>query len=200
MRRSGRNLALAACLLCSDLKVKGLASYPGALEPLVSEALRRGYGLLPLPCPETTYLGMGRWGMTKEQYDTAAYRRHCRAILGPFLDAAEALIRGGSRIDAVIGVDGSPSCGVDRTCFGYPGGELAGRAPEVLTADLAERSGAGVLVEELRAALAERGLEIPLVGVDEARPQGADLEELLARAGCTGSKEELKKITKTRNN
>jgi predicted secreted protein len=190
MRRSGRNLAVAACLLCANLKVRGLAAYPGALESLIGEALRRGYGLIPLPCPETTYLGMSRWGMTKEQYDTAAYRRHCRTILEPTLDAMEALLRDGQRIDAVIGVDGSPSCGVSRTCFGYLGGELAGATDlAALTGNLREGPGRGVLMEELMRALGERGLDLPFVGVDEARPEGTDLEELLTRTAVAGTPE-----------
>ena len=33
-------------------------------------------GVIQLPCPEATFLGMRRWGMTREQYDVPAFRRH----------------------------------------------------------------------------------------------------------------------------
>jgi len=81
MKRSKKLVLLAHCILNVNSKVVGLAQYAGALEDLVCGHIRRGSGLIQLPCPETTFLGLKRWGMTREQYDTPFYRSHCRNIL-----------------------------------------------------------------------------------------------------------------------
>jgi predicted secreted protein len=66
---------------------------------------------------------MKRWGMTGEPFGTPADRRHCETLLGPVIDTLRALAEDSCAIECVVGVDGSPSCGVDRTCVGDEGGE-----------------------------------------------------------------------------
>ncbi|WP_051328233.1 hypothetical protein [Desulfatirhabdium butyrativorans] len=83
MKRSRKVVVLCHCLLNANVKVHALATYPGIFPPVVAEFLEPGIGILQLPCPETTFLGLNRWGMTREQYDIPAYRRHCRRILIP---------------------------------------------------------------------------------------------------------------------
>ncbi|MDO8963971.1 MAG: hypothetical protein Q7W30_05685 [Coriobacteriia bacterium] len=165
--RSRRVVVVAHCHLDVATKVHGLADYPGARADLIVPLIEQGVGIIQLPCPEATFLGMRRWGMTRQQYDTPAYRRHCERILGPTIDTLSVLAADGCAIEAVLGVDGSPSCGVDRTCVGYEGGEIeavfAAGDPPVATD--AERS--GVFIEVLRSALGAAGLTVSFHGVDE---------------------------------
>lgn len=163
MKRNGHVVVVAHCLLNVNTKVHGIAKYP-AVHPEVARLVADGVAIVQLPCPEATYLGMKRWGMTREQYDTAAYRRHARTILGPVVDTLDELARDGCEVFEVIGADGSPSCGVDRTCFGWSGGELEQgvEVPEARSV-----AGRGVFIDEFRCLLAERGLEPTFRGVDE---------------------------------
>ncbi len=154
------------CILNVNSKIQGLAFYPGAVEKLVKKYLASGTGMIQLPCPELTVLGLKRWGMTRDQYDTPFYRRHCAAVLTPYVDQITDYIHNGYRIEAVVGVDGSPSCGVHRTCKGYGGG-MIGREP---IPRLEEIEGPGVFIRTLADMLKAQGLSIPFEAIRENDP------------------------------
>ena len=94
--------------------------------------------------------------MTRNQYDTVAYRRHCGEMLRPTLDTLEEFARAGYEIDGVLGIKGSPSCGVTETREGYAGGEVQG------TPACERVAGAGVMMDVLARMFAERGLDVAL--------------------------------------
>lgn len=160
MRRGSKVAVVSHCLLNANAKVHGIASY-ASLNPEALRLIEEGYGFVQLPCPETTFLGLKRWGMTREQYDTAAYRRHCRELLTPVVDTIEELLGDGCAVQ-VVGADGSPSCGISTTCVGWCGGE-----PDQTVAPAQLAPGSGVLMEEFASLLGSRGLDIPFRGVDE---------------------------------
>ncbi len=168
MERSKKLILVAHCILNSNSKVTGLSRYPGALEPLVVDCIRKGLGIVQLPCPELTFLGLKRWGMTREQYDTPMYRKHCRTILEPLVFQIEDYLLNGYSIEEIVGVDGSPSCGVNLTCSGYSGGEL----DEALNqhSNLREVPGKGVMMETLTQLLSEKEIIIPFSAIDENKP------------------------------
>lgn len=181
MQRSGRIVVLAHCILNAHTKVKGLAAYQGALSNVVVPLVTAGVGIVQLPCPENTFLGINRWGMTREQYDVPAFRRHSRSLLEPLVDLLEDHAREGYEILGVVGVDGSPSCGVQCTCEGFKGGEAA--CPGVFeraARDLHMISGEGIFVRTLRKLFEERALKVPLLAVDERAP-GCGAETLLPK-------------------
>jgi len=167
-QRSRRIAILSHCHLNVNTKVHGLAHYRGARTDVVSPLIEAGIGIVQLPCPEATYLGMRRWGMTREQYDVAAYRRHCRQVLAPTIDTLVALADDGCVFEGVFGVNGSPSCGVSRTCVGYEGGEIealfeSGESPRATHAPAR-----GVFMEVLQELCADAGIDLEFRGVDES--------------------------------
>lgn len=163
MKRGKKIAVIAHCLLNSNTKVKGLATYP-AVHPVVATLVANDVGLVQLPCPEAVHLGMCRWGMTKEQYDVPAYHRLCRQLVEPVVDTLTALANDGCEIVGIWGVDGSPTCGGVATCSGYCGGEL-----ELLsTIPRAVRiPGEGILISILREACHRAGLDVVVRAVDE---------------------------------
>lgn len=163
MKRSRKVIVLAHCLLNVNTKVHGLALYP-AVHPDAGGWIGDDVGVVQLPCPEVTFLGMSRWGMTREQYDVPAYRRHCRSLLEPVVDTLAALVRDGCEIVGVWGLDGSPSCGVAETCAGYEGGDLDGvTAPPPWE----HTPGPGVFMAVLQELLEDRGLSVLFAAVPE---------------------------------
>lgn len=162
--RSRKIAVVAHCHLNVNTKVCGLGAYASARTEVIAPLLGADVGIVQLPCPEVTFLGMRRWGMTVEQYDTPAYRRHCRSILESVVDTLQALAEDGCAIEGVIGVDLSPSCGVNKTCAGYAGGELSAGAP---VPGAVELPGRGIFMEEFEALLASAGLNVSFAGVDE---------------------------------
>jgi predicted secreted protein len=166
VNRSRKIVILCHCLLNANAKIAGLAHYGGALLPVVNTYLSSGAGIIQLPCPETTYLGVKRWGMTRDQYDTPYYRRHCRHLLAPYLEQLLDYRHNSYSIEAIVGIDGSPSCGVRFTCEGYCGGMIDPQHPQASR----EVAGQGVFIEELVKMLEENDLVVPFDAINENNP------------------------------
>lgn len=168
--RSKRLVLVCHCVLNQNSKVEGIARYPGTFRPAVDVLLRSEAGLYQLPCPEMMHLGITRWSSVRDQYNAPAFRRHCRALVERVMDELEDYARRGYKIVALIGMDGSPSCGVDFTqeASGEPWG---GRVQSIPSRQYVK--GTAPFIEILRGAAAERGLpEIPCVGLPENEQMG----------------------------
>ena len=165
MQRKRKIVVLAHCLLNVNAKVQGLALYEGAHEKILIPYIRAGTGIIQLPCPETSFIGLQRWGMSKNQYDTINYRNHCRIILVPIVEQLQEYSKNEYEIEAIVGVDGSPSCGVHFHSAGYTGGMVD--QAEQQKKLLHEVEGKGVFMEELTRLLAESNLRIALQAINE---------------------------------
>ena len=131
---------MAHCLLNPLTRVKGL-------EPL--EFSPAG-PTMQLPCPEALYLGTERWAVTRNQLDVPQFRQFCRSLIVHYADLLEMLAKEGVRV-RVVGVAGSPSCGVQTTSFGYAGGR-------VHEAEHEHVPGRGIFMEELIGEMERRGI------------------------------------------
>jgi predicted secreted protein len=148
MERARRIVLVAHCLLNANSRVEGVARYQG-VHPLVAELTERGYGIIQLPCPEVASEGPDRPRKTRAEYDTPSYRALCRGVAEDAARQAAAYDDAGYDVVALIGVDGSPSCGV-RTTSATPNGSTAVEAGETVRV-----SGRGVFMEELADALCD---------------------------------------------
>jgi predicted secreted protein len=172
---------LANCLLNQNAKVCQGANYPGMVHPVVEALRSRGYLLQQLPCPELAFAGVRRWWAVYEQYDTPAYRKHCKQLAEAIAPLIESFIRRGDEV-ILIGLDGSPSTGV-RFTSSQP--QWGGR-PNRPQNDWDIVPGRGIWIEELEKELERRGLpKIPATGwaldmgrFDEAGSR-SDLEQFL---------------------
>ena len=152
MERSRRIVIVAHCILNASSRVEGVAGYQG-VHPLVAELSRRGFGLIQIPCPELASEGLDRPRKTRDEYDTPAYRTHCSHIAEEIAREVGIYVDAGYEVSALVGVDGSPSCGVDTTSAACP--EPPGSTRRV--------SGRGILIEELARRLAPYGLSFAAV-------------------------------------
>jgi predicted secreted protein len=177
-----RKVALIAnCLLNQNAKVCDGARYRGLVSPVVEALVSRGYRLQQLPCPELAFAGARRWWAVYEQYDTPAYRSHCRRLAQAIAPLIEQYLRRGDEV-ILIGLDGSPSTGVRFTSSKPDWGGRPNR-PEDDWEIVPRR---GIWIEELAAELARRGLPpLPATGwaldmgrFDEAGAR-RDLEQFL---------------------
>ena len=139
----------------------------------VSKAVSQGVQLIQLPCPEFIMYGSRRWGHVSEQFDTPYFRQECRRMLEAYLQQlGEYLSNDRFRVRGIVGIDGSPSCGVDYTCYGNWGGNLSDRDDLqdcIATSRLGK--GRGILMDELFKLLAERGMNVPMVGLFADEPE-----------------------------
>jgi uncharacterized protein YbbK (DUF523 family) len=130
--RSKRVVFLSHCLLNENTRYTGGACRPACVREIVEGCLDRDLGMVQMPCPEEH-----AWGGVTKRLLLAAFglRRtflfHLRSILFPlFLLYTKIVYRrlakgvarqigdylaSGYSVAGVVGVDGSPSCGVHTT-------------------------------------------------------------------------------------
>ena len=166
--RNMRVVVVSHCILNPNTKAMGLATVERmeASKRLVELLVSMRVGIVQMPCPEFTYLGPFRPKRTKSHYDSRGFRGHCRSIAVQVLDMVEDFRNAGIETLCLIGVEGSPTCGVSWTSVGF------GRGRKVREM--------GILFEELEKEASRRGLELRLMGLPE-RPKYGDLEQFLKR-------------------
>lgn len=128
----------------------------------LSLAIEQDIQLIQLPCPEFTLYGAKRWGHVSDQFDNIFFRSHCKTILTPIIQQLQEYLATEDFFEVIgmVGVDGSPSCGVDYTCRGKWYGSFEGREDlEETLADCRLEKGPGVFIAVLKEMLEAQGLE-----------------------------------------
>ena len=160
---------VAHCLLNQNSKVGDGAHCAGVYSPMVDVLRAKGWRIEQMPCPELAFAGLNRFWAVREQYDTAAFRRHCRRLSAAVADVIAVRVEQGEDV-VLIGIEGSPSMGVTITSSDPDRG---GR-PEWPDGTAEQVSGEGIFVEELRAALESRGVGFPRVAGETHAIPGHD--------------------------
>lgn len=148
---------IAHCLLNQNAKVEGGALRPALWEPVLDLLREHGWTIRQMPCPELAFGGARRFWGVREQFDTPLYRRHCRRLATLVAAVMAQHVTAGDDV-VLIGIDSSPTMGVDFTCSS----PTWGGKPEIGEDDstlVPEQS--GIFVEELEAELTARGLPLP---------------------------------------
>jgi predicted secreted protein len=177
-RRNKRVIFVAHCILNQNSISDGTADLPAADREIVTLLLNADVGIVQLPCPELRCLGLDRGDeqggsrpvvIENTRIRTAMMRENPAAILdmlvSEVLYQVEQYLRHGFWVMGVVGIDRSPSCGVETTSKND--GEVAGM---------------GLFMESLQRALTEKGFAIPFIGIKSSRPaeSASRIEELLA--------------------
>lgn len=165
--RSRRIAFVCHCLLNANSKVEGLALYAG-IHPLIHRLAEHGVGVVQMPCAEMGACGMRRWGQTREQYDYPAFRNLCARLAEDTRQQVVEYQRCGYEVLGVVGVDGSPTCGVTRSASGDWGGEHAPAAWAEVVSHSRSSAEPGLHISALMAPLAPLGVRF--VAIDETRP------------------------------
>ena len=165
MQRKKNIVIVAHCVLNVNSKVEGLANYQGAMKSLIMDYINDGCGIIQLPCPETTFCGLQRWGMSRNQYDHPNYRRHCRRLLTPVAEQVKMYIENGYSIKEIMCVNGSPSCGLDYSFEGYRGGLVDSSAADPSLIE--KKKLKGIFIDELDKMLTERDIKVKFTAFDE---------------------------------
>src|SRR5207247_9561199 len=74
---------LAHCLLNANAKVDEGARCPGVYSPVIEVLRRKRCTIRQMPCPELAFGGLRRFWAVREQYDTPAFREHCKRLAAP---------------------------------------------------------------------------------------------------------------------
>lgn len=159
VKRSREMVFVSHCVLNANARVEGLSCYAG-VHPVVARLAERGYGVIQLPCPEVVFGGLDRPPLAIEDYDTPEFRTLCAGLAEEAAGTAEIYAHKGMRLVGCLGVEGSPSCGVEITNT-KQGAEGTGSIS-------VRTSGSGVFVQALRDRLEPLGVRF--VGIDAREP------------------------------
>jgi predicted secreted protein len=180
---------LAHCLLNANSKVDEGARCAGVYSPVLALLRDRDCTIRQMPCPELGFGGTHRFWAVREQYDTPVFRAHCRRLAEPVAAQIRADLAMGSRV-VLVGIDGSPSMGVELTAAS---GEWGGRPDKPRDEDYPVTVGAGLFTETLLDLLSGVLLDVRTVGLGqdlfnydepaELAKLGATLDDEAPRAG-----------------
>lgn len=173
--RSRRVIFLAHCLLNQNSISDGTAVYPAAFKDVLRLLMDAEVGVVQLPCPELCCLGLDRGDERGAERPVTAENtrirrelqrgepaRRLEALVGYAMHQLEEYRRHGFEILGIVGVNRSPSCGVETT-----------------SDNDAEIPGMGLFMGRLAERLAEAGASVPMLGLKASDDAASRLKALL---------------------
>lgn len=168
MNRGKKIIVVSHCILNQNCVVKPYAKKQEDFFKFIKSFVLNNYGFIQLPCPELTILGLKRWGHVKDQFEYPNFKNQCKSLLYPIIDQIEMYMKNGYEIEGVYGIQGSPSCGVNKTCRSNWEGEAS--CYENLE-DISNRvylvSEKGVFMESFEELLKEKNIKLNFYDVDD---------------------------------
>lgn len=160
-KRSGKIVVVSHCILNVHSLEDNLAIYPGLEEEVFNLLVSKGVGLFQLPCPEMDLFGIFRKPLPKESYERPKIRIHYKQLAKRIVKQLEWFKRKGYKIVAVLGAEGSPSCGVNFVGKWKCDKSGKRRFPN----DIVFIEGRGIFMEELKKVTDEKGIQTNWIGI-----------------------------------
>jgi predicted secreted protein len=168
-------LFVAHCILNTASKVVMEESEDSQTEAvlrkeLLEKIIKKEIQLIQLPCPEFLLYGAKRWGHVSDQFDNVFFREHCRKLLQESIMEAQEYLANPDRFEVLgfMGIEGSPSCGVNLTCKGSWGSSPASGEKWAQIVETCETVNAsGVFINVLKEMLEENDINLPIMGLNE---------------------------------
>jgi len=142
-KRSGKIALIAHCIINQNSRALGLAERSSITAEIVDFLVCNEIGIIQMPCPELGYAGILRPPQTRDQYNNATFRKHCRKIVEEIVSQVQEYEKCGIKLKFIMGVNGSPSCGVNEI--------------------------SGIFMDELRFKLDKRAILVPFYEVNFER-------------------------------
>lgn len=168
MNRSKKIAIISHCIINQNSVVKGEYKDINIFFPFIKKLFEENIGILQLPCPETEYYGLRRWGHVKEQFYNCGYRKYLEKIINSFVDIIKEYINNGYEIVGIYGIAGSPSCGVNLTCSANWEGEISlYKDKEDIVSRVKMINESGIFMEIFKSVLDKNKINIPFYDVDD---------------------------------
>jgi predicted secreted protein len=171
MRRR-RVIFISHCWLNINTRFPQGAAFEGANVPLIETLLKSGLGIIQMPCPEYEVLGLEKYDYGEIILDTL--RQRFREIAEIVVKQIKDYLALGFDVVGIMGMNPSPSCGVDTT---------KGKGTMLGTdRDTSEKEDSGIFIDELKKLLKENDLEeIPIFAVRRLMPGESGIEQRVAQ-------------------
>lgn len=175
--RSKKIVLVSHCILNQNSISDGTADYPGTNESVLKLLIQSKVGIIQMPCPETLCLGLDRGDTHGGEINVVVENTRIRQMLekpasikvinnfvNQIVFQVEEYIRNGFTVLGIIGINRSPSCGINTT-----------------SKNNEEVEGEGVFIEILRQVLEEKGISIGMIGIKALEVEKAliDIKKLL---------------------
>lgn len=177
--RSKQIIFTAHCIHNQNSISDGTADYPACIKPVVELLAASNVGVVQLPCPELNCLGLDRGNINganspvvventrirKELLQDEA-RAKLNALVQNVVYQIEEYTKHGFEIKGIVGINRSPSCGVETTSDNNE-----------------EVPGSGVFMQTLHDELTAKNIDIKFVGikVTEIKEALGKINELLKK-------------------
>lgn len=159
--RSKKVVLVSHCILNQNAISDGTADYPATNESVLNLLIQSKVGIIQMPCPETLCLGLDRGDIHGAEREVVVENTRIRhelerdksieklnSLADQIVFQIEEYIKNRFSIAGIIGINRSPSCGVNTT-----------------SKNNEEVNGEGVFVERLRNKLKEKGINIDVIGI-----------------------------------
>jgi predicted secreted protein len=170
--RSKKLVLTAHCILNQNSISDSTADFPGTFKEIVDLLLEWNVGIIQLPCPELTCLGLDRGDVhgaerpllvensrIRNALNQSSPAKKLRIIVDQVIYQIEEYLKNGFSILGIIGINRSPSCGVETTSMNNE-----------------EVGGMGVFMKAIHEELNARGIHIDMIGV-----KTSEIEKSLVR-------------------
>ncbi|CAG8999046.1 MAG: hypothetical protein CENE_01010 [Candidatus Celerinatantimonas neptuna] len=159
--RSKKLVLVSHCLLNQNSISDGTADYAGTFTDIINKLVEKNVGIIQMPCPELLCLGLDRGDISgckrrvleensriRQQLLTESSQKTIKTIVDNVFFQVNEYLKNGFTIHGVIGVNRSPSCGINTT-----------------SVDNEEINGEGVFIQQLLEKFEQKGINLPMVGV-----------------------------------
>lgn len=160
-QRSKQIVLVSHCILNQNSISDGTADFKGTFKDVIEILTGCGVGIIQMPCPELLCLGLDRGDINGSRRPVVEENTRIRKellqqsstdkinqLIDGLLIQIKDYLKHGFELKGLIGVNRSPSCGVDTT-----------------SAENKEITGEGVFIESLLKALNEEGIILNAVGI-----------------------------------
>jgi predicted secreted protein len=160
-QRSRKIVVVAHCILNVHSLEDNLAIYPGLEEEVIKLLIEKGVSLYQIPCPEIELSGIFRKALPKESYEHPKIRKIYHQLANKIVDNLKWYVKKYYEIKAVVGAEGSPTCGI----------ELVGKWKEKTKSerefprDIEFIPGTGVFMEEFKSSLSKINVYPEWIGI-----------------------------------
>jgi len=160
-KRSGKIVVVSHCILNVHSLEDNLAIYPGSEQEVVEILMKKGVGIYQIPCPEIELSSIFRKALPKESYDHPKIRKAYRKLAEEITQTLSSYTKKGYKISAVLGAEGSPTCGIESVGRWKKSIEGKREFPR----DIEFVPGMGVFMEEFKDCCETIGVRPALIGI-----------------------------------
>lgn len=142
------------CLLCPVFQVKYDSAKLGWREELMKALVNSGVNIVQMQCPEASFNGYSN-GMARKPHGVRYYEKlsgfpeHCKVLAKEITGQILSLEEHGTQVKAILGIENSPTCAVNR----------------IFTFGIGTECRAGVFIGELIKQLSYEKKDIPFIGI-----------------------------------